>query len=935
METIGGAAAQYHEQSVGLALNAIQPDEYNGRMIGLHTYRRWLAGLLVGLGAAHIGSDFFTPDILIPVFFAFGFGLGLSARPRWTLWGLALYLVAPYPMRDLALLAVALALTGWLHQAKLPRPAIIGGVVAFVVLVLTLSPGILPADAGEYQVVAAEFGIAHPPGYPLYTLLSGTFARLIPLATMAWRVNLFSALIGALTVAVTVHMVRRETGNEWSGLLAGAVLLTATTFWMTSTQASIRPLTVLFTALMLEAALAYRTRHAAPLPNDGRFALLRFGLAAGFGVAHHGSIFFIGLIFALWMALAGWRHWRQWWIAPAAALTGLLPIVYLPLRSGAFLAPEYITTLDGLRYHVLAEGFAGDMFALARPDLLADRVQVMIEVFRLQWPLVILVLAAVGLIVTLVRDRWLGSMLLVALAVHTFVAGTYRAPQIVEYTLPAYLVLAVLISNGRAVARPYKPYMDGSFVPVIFAALTLFGVMAGFERGWTTMRRLASLEEARIMTERVLDQADDGTIILSNWHRVTPIWYLQQVEDKGRDNPAYYVASSGRFNTPMDEWAAAISENMVGDAVVVTQHFPETFRFLPYTIENDVVRQQPRPAGTAEPIYRAGPAALTGADIPAAAHSGETGSITLDWHLDQAVDFGTLTGYIHLGAVDSPPLAQLDLPFQVNAPGRVRIRYDLFIPPTVPPGTWPVFAGAYGPDGGPPRVQIGTIDVGPAAYPLPTQHPLHIDMGPAVLRGWDYDTSQPDAARLYLHWIIDDGFTAQVVDGGGQVVSSQTAGRPETDSGRPEGRPYWTSAHVLPPNLVHDLRVAVVRNEAVVESVRLPTLPHNERYVIFGDLAALIGWNLETRADGTYRLTLDWLAAGASHSEIAMSFGVPFDDSPPITDAIPTTKWAYGHRIRSVQTFTTQPESLSLYDSFTGRFLYASVTGGISLMLSL
>ena len=41
--------------------------------------------------------------------------------------------------------------------------------LAFCALYLfTLVPSVLPADNGEFQLVAWKLGIAHPPGYPLY-----------------------------------------------------------------------------------------------------------------------------------------------------------------------------------------------------------------------------------------------------------------------------------------------------------------------------------------------------------------------------------------------------------------------------------------------------------------------------------------------------------------------------------------------------------------------------------------------------------------------------------------------------------------------------------------------------------------------------------------------------------------------------------------------
>ena len=71
------------------------------------------------------------------------------------------------------------------------------GALALAVYLLTLAPTITwrneGADSGDFVTAAVTFGIPHPPGYPLYTLIAAGFARL-PLAEPARGVNLFSAV---------------------------------------------------------------------------------------------------------------------------------------------------------------------------------------------------------------------------------------------------------------------------------------------------------------------------------------------------------------------------------------------------------------------------------------------------------------------------------------------------------------------------------------------------------------------------------------------------------------------------------------------------------------------------------------------------------------------------------------------------------------------
>jgi len=154
-------------------------------------------------------------------------------------------------------------------------------VASLALYVHTLAPTILPADSGEFQFVAYVLGIAHPPGYPLYTMLA-KLCTYLPFGDIAHRVNLFSAFTSALTLVVLSRAVKRATGSSTAGWIAAAVLGVSPTFWAQSTTANIRSLTALFTALQLAALVAY-TRSKNP-----RY-LLGLAIALGLGITHHGS----------------------------------------------------------------------------------------------------------------------------------------------------------------------------------------------------------------------------------------------------------------------------------------------------------------------------------------------------------------------------------------------------------------------------------------------------------------------------------------------------------------------------------------------------------------------------------------------------------------------------------------------------------------------
>jgi hypothetical protein len=79
--------------------------------------------------------------------------------------------------------------------------ALIPAGLAVILYTITCSPTVNFTDSGELITVAWTGGIAHPPGYPLYTMLGSVFIHL-PLGNPAWRMNILSALFAALAVGL-------------------------------------------------------------------------------------------------------------------------------------------------------------------------------------------------------------------------------------------------------------------------------------------------------------------------------------------------------------------------------------------------------------------------------------------------------------------------------------------------------------------------------------------------------------------------------------------------------------------------------------------------------------------------------------------------------------------------------------------------------------
>src|SRR6188474_3472114 len=79
---------------------------------------------------------------------------------------------------------------------------------ALALYMATLLPGIGSGDTAEFQRVAPTLGVAHPTGYPLYTMLGWLWSWLPLGGTPAWRMSMFSACTATLAVGVLFTTAR-------------------------------------------------------------------------------------------------------------------------------------------------------------------------------------------------------------------------------------------------------------------------------------------------------------------------------------------------------------------------------------------------------------------------------------------------------------------------------------------------------------------------------------------------------------------------------------------------------------------------------------------------------------------------------------------------------------------------------------------------------
>lgn len=164
----------------------------------------------------------------------------------------------------------------------------------FAVYLYCAYPALAPRDSADLALAALNLGVAHPPGYPLYSVLGRLWIELLPLGNPAYRLNILSALAGAGAVVCVFAGIKRAAGF-WPGMGAALSLAFSVSLWKFSLLSEMYSLHALFIAALVLLAEG----PPASIMKRSRLSALLFGLGL---VNHQSLILLLPPLLFLWRA---------------------------------------------------------------------------------------------------------------------------------------------------------------------------------------------------------------------------------------------------------------------------------------------------------------------------------------------------------------------------------------------------------------------------------------------------------------------------------------------------------------------------------------------------------------------------------------------------------------------------------------------------------
>ncbi len=147
------------------------------------------------------------------------------------------------------------------------------------------STSIYGGDAGDLVTASFLRGIAHPPGYPLYTFMGWLLTHL-PFFTVAWRVTLLSSIPAAFTLGVLFLILCNLFQSRLISILTIFTLGFSYLFWLYASVPEVFMLHIFIVALLVFAQMQY-------VSTADKKWLYIFCLLLGLALAHHQTVVFL------------------------------------------------------------------------------------------------------------------------------------------------------------------------------------------------------------------------------------------------------------------------------------------------------------------------------------------------------------------------------------------------------------------------------------------------------------------------------------------------------------------------------------------------------------------------------------------------------------------------------------------------------------------
>ena len=431
----------------------------------------------------------------------------------------------------------------------------------FVVYQFTLAPSVVQIDSGELASIQYILGIAHPSGYPLFTVLGYLFG-LIPLpVTKIYQYNLLASIYTSLAVFFIIRSLRyilqsvgqkkiKEKSNKKKheknvqfflslteqeitifSIVGGLILAFSKTFWFQSTTVEVYSFHLLLFSIILFQSFKISLKEKTERKD---WIIIAVALAFGFG--NHLTTFLIlpSLAFLYFIKEKITKKSLITFVISSLVFLTVFTLIYsfLVLRSSQFPLLNWGNphNWENLIRHI--SGFQYQVWLFSSSEAAKEQFVYFITNLPLEFSYITFIIGLMGFIISFKVSKQNYIFLLILFFFTVFYAINYDINDIDSYFLAAYVAFSLLSVFALVYIYTKLPINIKNKAALILFIIPLFQLFFTFNSVNQSDNYIY-----HDYTNHILKTTQKNSMIISyQWdYFISPFYYFRYVENKRPD----------------------------------------------------------------------------------------------------------------------------------------------------------------------------------------------------------------------------------------------------------------------------------------------------------------------------------------------------------------------------------------------------------------
>ena len=317
--------------------------------------------------------------------------------------------------------------------------------IPFVIYILTMELKLVGGDTGWYANQIPEMTLMVPTGYPTFSMFLKLFTY-VPISDVAYRLNLFSVIFGALTTLFLFLAINKLLKNEFISFISSMIFAFIVPFWSVANRLEFDTLNTFFIILLIFSAIVYSE-------NKTRKFLYFFFFCLGLSLTNHPLTFFLVPAIALYVIIINPRIFKSLkaiFISAGFFILPLLSYFYLYIRS--LQGYGEVNTLLRLFYYVTGRGVTGEIHGGSFGDkdisLILKVIKDYLNILYSTYGILLIIIAVIGFIFLVRKYKKFGICTFLLIIFNFIVPPLYIGHANPNYLLGPMIVISFYIAFG-------------------------------------------------------------------------------------------------------------------------------------------------------------------------------------------------------------------------------------------------------------------------------------------------------------------------------------------------------------------------------------------------------------------------------------------------------------------------------------------------------